>query len=189
METAKLILEFLRVLLSWPPMIVVVSIYLMWSQKHAITRLIDRIKQFNFPGGGFDAEYHPELPKEKSGQTLLAMPEGTKTPTTDPSKKLDTLEEDFNTFIFHGFQSNRKVLENLVDALWKKQGLSLFQTAPANLMDKVRRIRIIDPKARNDLQKIEELLSKSSPTRKEIMQSYIKSNLLVDYLRGLATRR
>lgn len=186
---AKLILEFLRVLLSWPPMIATVSIYLMWSQADAITRLIDRIKKVDFPGGGVDTEYPPELPKEKSGQTLLAGPAETKSLTTDPSKKLDILEDDFNKFVLYGFQSNRTVLENLVDVLWRKQGLGIFQKAPAAMMDKVRMINIIDPKARKDLQDIEDLRGRESVTRKEIIHAYIKSNLLVDYLRGLATRR
>lgn len=185
------LLEYLRVFLSWPPLIALALFYFMISHKDAIDRLIDRIKGFTFPGGVIDTEikYTPDLPNIKKDQVAS-------TPIREEKdsiqlKRLDILEKDFNSFIFHDLLSNRNILHKLITAIWKKSGHGLFKahTTPT-ISDMLIDIKSrIDPKAVEDFKDIENTVGTQNLTREEIIKTYIKSKLLADYFRSLVTRR
>jgi hypothetical protein len=195
MEIAKLLLEYLRVFLTWPPLLALVLFYLMTSQKTAITRLIDRIKQVNFPGGGIEAEY-PELPKEKSEQAISPpSPEESRSSPQDLLKKIDALDQDFDKYLRLNLQANKKIIANILAAIWRKSGGGLLTglvsrgEMPGTFLEKIQALRDrIDPRALEDLEYLARLDGKQLSSRRELMQACIKSKLLVDYLRGLATR-
>ncbi|MBI3354450.1 MAG: hypothetical protein HY034_06145 [Nitrospirae bacterium] len=188
MKVAELVLEYLRVILSWPFIIFIVLIYFMNSQKKAITRLIDRIKQVNFPGGSVETEkYDSELPKEVSKSVLSS--------NSDMTKRVELLEEDFNKFILLSLQSNKRIIDNLINAIWRKDRPRLLADivggeTTVSLSEKEQAIKnLIDPKALEDMDYIKRVLSNKSPSREEVMQAYIKSKFLLDYLNGIATHR
>ncbi len=187
MKTAEIALEYLRVILNWPPLISVVVVYVIITQREAITRLIDRIKQVNFPGGGIQTEYNSELPKEKSINLSSSISSGGE--DKDWQNKIAVLDKDFNNFIFSTLQSNKAILNNLLDALWRKPEFGGFRMAPPNFLEKAKQLSSsINPRAIEDLKYIDETLSKAF-SRENVMRAYIKSSFLVDYFRGLLVRR
>jgi hypothetical protein len=189
MEIAKIVLEYLRVLI-WP----LVVIYLAVSHKTAITRLIGRITRVNFPGGGLETKYNPEdLSKGNDEQVLLpTSAEASKSLSSDQLKdRIDRLDQEFSKHLFLDLQSNRRIIANLVDVAWRKYGLGLFgrESAQVSFSGKVEALGVrIDAKALDDLEYIKTILAKKPLLREELMQAYFKSKLLVDYFRGLATR-
>ncbi len=190
MKTSEIALEYLRVILNWPALISVVVVYFIITQREAITRLIDRIKQVNFPGVGIQTEYNSELPKEKSINLPSSISSGKK--DEDWQNKIAILDKDFNNFILLSLQSNKVILKNLLNALWRKPEFGGFGSSPpSDFLKKAQQLSNIAPKAIEDLQYIEETLSKVSKefSRKDITEAYIKSNIMIDYFRGLLVRR
>jgi hypothetical protein len=182
MEIAQLILEYLRVLI-WPLIVICLAV----SQKETISRLISNIKKVNFPGGSAETGTYPELPKEKDEQELLPIPDKDST-----DKRIDKLDREFNKFLLWDLQSNKRIIANLMDALWTKFGFRLMSggKVPVEFADQLEPLgERIDPKALDDLKYVEAIMKKRPPSREELMRAYLKSKVLVGYFRGLTTRR
>jgi hypothetical protein len=182
MNMAQLLLEYLKVLITWPFAILIVAIFFMISQRKAIARLIDRIRHVNFPGGKIDTEYNSELLKERSNPEIS-------TPSVDPSKRIEVLEKDFNNFILAAVESNNTILDNLIKVLMDKYGVNLFDENKDHSVKMQLLFDRIDKNAVKDYQAIQTILNKQTSSREELMQTYVKTKLLGDYFRGLATRR
>ena len=182
MEIANLVLEYLRVILSWPPLVIAALICFLVSQREPITRLIDRIRGLSFPGGELNAEpYEPPLEK-KSGEPA-ALPEKS---TSTSSGEID---REFTYFLNSSLKANRQIISKLIDVLWDKLGLSMFNREVKKIEEKMDRIKDrIDENAYRDLLSV---MNKDDqpPKRLDLINSYIKSKSLIDYLRSLATKR
>ncbi len=190
MEIAKMVMEYLRVLLAWPPLVAVVLLWFLVSQRDAIAGLIGRIKQVTFPGGGFETAQYSQLPApatETKNTTLKDMSPN----QNNVSARINVLERNFDDFLFLSFQSNVTIIMNLLDALRRKLMLDVFGgvSQPNTLLEKVQAIRgRIDPRAFEDLVEIAELMSKTPLPRERLIEAYSTSQLLIDYLRGPVTQ-
>ena len=75
-------LELLRVLLSAPPMTVLVVLGLVWVFKSDLKALVSRIATIKFPGGEFSTTSQTDRPEKTgpnelpTGSTEIALPEG-----------------------------------------------------------------------------------------------------------------
>ncbi len=190
MEIANLILEYLRVILSWPPLVITSLIYFLVSQRQPIARLIDRIRRLNFPGGELDAELRYEtLPENKSGDTTPPSGKGTSASSGETEPELSKIDLEFTYFLTSSLKVNRHIILKLVDVLWAKLGFDLFNPEVKTFDEKMNFIK--DKINKNACSDLFSVMDKSDPypKRQDLINVYIKSKGLVDYLRGLATRR
>lgn len=168
--------EFIQIIFSWSGVVLIISIVFLMSQRKAVTDLIGRIIRVKFPGGEIGANYkEPTLPK--------------KNPVKEDK---NTLEKDFDGFIFSGLYINKAILDNLVNALWRKFLLEMPHIKLTNASDKFKSLisrKLIDSKANDDFNFIEETLGKAIIPRQEAIQAFVRSNLLIDYLRSIATKQ
>lgn len=190
MTVSQFVLEILKVSGPWPPVVLVLMIVFMTSQRKSISDLIGRIIQIKFPGGGLELpkpEYQPNKVMQKSvpvGQYELH----TKSP--DFEDQINSLAVDFRKYMLLNLQSNKQVISNLLDVIWRNSGHGFFgnNQPPEDFMEKTRLLsNDIDQKAIKDLINLETILLKDQPTREELVQTSLTSNLLVEYFRGMAT--
>jgi hypothetical protein len=190
MPVAELLLKYIGVFFTWPPIIALVLIYFMWSQKDAVSQILIRIAELTswklaFPGGALEAtKYPPALPQEKEKLDLA--------PTKDEPKKADDLGTDFLKFLVHGITTNQSIIAKLMDRILAKELFAVLriQKVPERYLEKVQALQgKLDPQAIADLNEIEEVLR---GTRKEgrtkLIQVYLNSQTLVWYLSDLALR-
>ena len=130
MEIANLVLEYLRVILSWPPLVIAALIYLLVSQRVSIAKLIDRIRGFNFPGGGVNTEPSYASPVEKKSGEPAALP-GKSTSTSSGE-----IDREFTYFLNSSLSANRQIISKLIDVLWDKLGLSMFNREVKKIEEK-----------------------------------------------------
>lgn len=189
MEIANLVLEYLRVILSWPPLVITALFYFLVSQHASIARLIDRIRGFNFPGGELNIERYETPSENKNGETISSRGKGASASSGEMEPGLAEIDLEFTYFLTSSLEANRLIILRLVDVLWGKFLFSMFNPGVKTFDEKMNLIKDkIDKNAYRDLVSV---MNKSSPhpARQDLINVYIKSKLLVDYLRGLATRR
>ncbi len=188
MEIANLILEYLRVILSWPPLVIASLIYFLVSQRQSIALLMARIRRLNFPGGELNTEPYETPSENKNGETILPPGKGTSASSGEIKSELSKIDPEFTYFLTSSLEANRHIISKLVDVLWGKLGFELFNPGVKTLNEKMNLIKDkIDKNAYRDLLSVTNK-SDSHPTRQDLINIYIKSKYLVDYLRGLATR-
>lgn len=183
----NLILEYLKVILSWPPVVLLALYYFLFTQREPLARLIDRVKQVDFPGGGFKTDYMAPT-EEIGGQKNIPeiVVESKKIQPGDP-QKTDSLEQDFNTFIYIDFQSNAKIINLLIDRAWKKFKFP-FLKPPEEIVERAKSISNAIPIAvLEDLRIVMDFLTgkKRPSNRKDLMEVYIKSKFLINYFQNL----
>lgn len=175
----------MRVILTWPVLITIVLIYFLRSQKEVITHLIKRINQISFPGGKLDAGYDSNI--SKRAEILPASGTDGKNSAEDLPKKVSILESDFNNFLFESLQANKKIIHNLVDVFYRKG--SFFAHKSISFPEKIKAIgNSINVNALEDLRYIETITESAQTSRENIVKAYIKSKVLIDYLRGQVTK-
>lgn len=161
--------------------------YFLKTQADAIRGLIGRIKAISVLGGTLEAE---KVPYPEVSTTLPPLPVAadSNAQTSDSSKTLKTLERDFGRFIWESLQVNRGTMHNLMGVIWEKYGYRLFNPQTTLFRDKLQVVRSrLDQRAFDDMQLVE-TADKPPSSRNDLLTLHIKSQQLVDYLRGLATR-
>ena len=79
-----------------------------------------------------------------------------------------------------------------MNAIWRKFLLEMPHIKLTNASDKFKSLisrKLIDSKANDDFNFIEETLGKAIIPRQEAIQAFVRSNLLIDYLRSIATKQ
>lgn len=190
MPVAELLLKYIGVLFTWPPIIALVLIYFMWSQKDALNQILIRIADLTswklaFPGGALEAtKYPPAIPQEKEKLEL--------SPPKDEPKKADDLSTDFLIFLVHGITTNQGIIAKLLDRILAKQFSMLLGIGkvPEGYLEKVQALQgKLDPQAIADLNEIEVVLrGPQKHGRTELIGVYTKSQTLVWYLSDIALR-
>jgi len=187
MSFSQFILESLKVIVAWPLVVLLCSVLLLISQRKAISDLIGRIIQIKFPGGGLELpKYEPDKVTQKN---LLSEQHVSGTKSFDFENQVNSLDVDFRKYIVLNLQSNKQVVSHRLDAMWRNSSYGLFgnNQPPEDLIEKALLFsNQVDQKAIEDLKNIEAITLMDQPTREELIQASLKSNLLVEYFRRLA---
>ena len=195
MEIANLLLEYLRVIFTWPPLVMGSLIYFLVSQRPSIAQLresiallIGRIRGVSFLGGELKTEYETP-PENKNEETIPPSGKGTSASSGETEPRLAKFDHEFTYFLTSSLEVNRRIISKLVDVLWSKLGFELFNSKVRTFNEKMDRIK--DRINENAYQDLLGVMKESDPhlKRQDLINIYIKSKSLVDYLRGLATRR
>ena len=186
MDIAKLILEYLQVILSWPVLAALVLWYFLRSQHAVISQLLNRVKQIKYPGGSLEVEQI----SYSSPEELAPAPVINQNNNDDVQTGLKKLESEFVLFLVLGLETNEKIIDSLMGAICSKQGGTLFGRKLATIDEKISFLKDrIDKNAYKDLVSLfREKTKKGKDGRTGMIKEYIKSEALVDYLRGIATR-
>lgn len=185
------LIRLLSIFLAWPVIVLIISIYVFRSQRLAITRLLDRVRQLNFPGGGLEASpYDPDVLPKGNKQIALAD-SSNESPSRDKelSERVFALGLYFIQFLTQGIEANAKIIHNLLGVLWQKSGLGLSSKTPETLIGRIEGLASrLDQKVLHDLRELSDVF-KETKTQMELIDIFTRSNLLIDYLRALCTRR
>lgn len=187
MSVSQFVLESLKVIGAWPLVAFLCFVFFLISQKKAISDLIGRIIQIKFPGGGLELpKYEPDKVTQKN---LPSEQHVVVTKSFDFENQVNSLDVDFKKYIILNLQSNRQAIGNMLDAIWRSSSHGLFgnDQPPEDLIEKAQLFNYqVDQKAIADLKNIEAIMLMDQPTREELIQASLKSNLLVEYFRRLA---
>lgn len=196
MTRAELVLEFLRVLLSWPPLVALILFYFLRVHKDGLGLVINRFAEFvhwklTFPGGAIEAgNYPPVASQEKPHRDASeGIKEGTKLAKESPAKAQNDLEGEFTYFLRLGIETNLKIIETVVDKRWNKLMRGAFalmapKSSPSTVEEKIQAMgNFYDQRVLVDLSAIRNVLAQQTPApRSELITTYVKSQKLVWYL-------
>lgn len=184
MDIAKLILEYLQVVLSWPVLAALVLWYFLHSQHAVISQLLNRIKQIKYPGGSLEVVPYssPEIPPP--------APVINQNNNDDVQTGLKKLESEFVMFLVLSLETNEKIIDSLMGVICFKKGATVFGKELATRDERIDFLKgRIDKNAYKDLvYLLRESMKNGKDGRSGYVKDYIKSKALVDYLRSVATR-
>lgn len=196
MPTSLIVLEYIKVVLSWPVVVVFLSMIFMWTFRAAINALIGRVTGIVFPGGKVDApQYQPEVENDKA----LSAPQLSKTEkvssliTEHISNRMLGIEKDLGEFFAYKLHANLANIEYFLDILWSKSGNACFsgKTRPASAIETIKTLSgLIDPRVIEDVEYILGVFNLYSKSRQMNRSNFLtaikKSEAIIDYLRRLA---
>jgi len=102
-DAAKLVLEYLRVIFAWPPIVGAVLVLFLALQRTAVARLLDRIRRLSYPGGEMEMPHYDPQPAAAPTPEIKSAPqEGDATVTA--------LARDFDHFLFVSVQAGMRII-------------------------------------------------------------------------------
>ena len=190
MEIAQIVLDFLRILFSWP-VVIGVLLYLFFREyRPEIGRLIERIRRLAFPGGELAAENYPIQPPERESSSEASSEASPPQPQSVKTAEVEDLAKDFDSFLWEAISLNRTIIQIMIDHLWNKKIGSMAgagaqpATTLTEKMHQLRKISDIPSGATRDLSLIENVTRQIS--RQELLLAHRRSEALVWYVtRGI----
>ncbi len=184
------LISLLSIFLAWPAVVLVITVYLLISQRPAISRLLDRIKHVNFPGGGLETNpYNPDLSPGGNKQIALADTSNRElSKEKELSERVFALDVYFIQLLTQSIEANAKIVYNLLGVLWQKFGLSFTSKTPETLIGRIEGLTSrLDQDVIHDLRELSDSF-KETNTQRELIDILTRSNLLIDYLRAICNR-
>ena len=193
MSVAELLLRYIGVVLTWPPVVALIFLYFIGSQREAIAKLIDRIAEIVFPGGSLKLPPYDGIEAQSQGGPDTKKPSAQESVSTkEETEAFEPTDKAFQVLIVRGISSNQAIIAQLLDRLWIKFRYPLFKTGnpPERYLDKVQAMEgVLNQNVTNDLNRIEKATrgdEKKGIT--DLAYVYLTSQKLVWYLSDTATR-
>lgn len=193
MDTAKLVLEYLTLALSWPVILGLLVAYFLKRHGQAVNNILTRVNSVSFPGGvTLGTTVYPSEPTNQGNKN----DKGDITVRFSPNKVLEpveSLEIDFISFLWQGIAVNRATIGLEIDRLWTqlKHGpvppTILTGSESKTHSDKLRVMMgnfKIDEQAIKDFDEIDGV-NKKAP-RSDLVRAYTKSENLKTYISKLS---
>ncbi|MCX5724725.1 MAG: hypothetical protein NTX84_09490 [Nitrospirae bacterium] len=193
MSVADILLKYLSVLLAWPPVVGIMLLYFLGSQREAIGRLIDRIAEIVFPGGSLKLPLYEGEDKvsTREGPEILLNKAPEAVPPKEEAKVPKSTGDAFLVLITNGLSSNQSIIAQLLDRIWIKSNLSGSQARPPEgYLNKVDALAgVLDRNVIRDLRRVESAL-RGDECEKLTTRVYIynASQKLIWYLTEVANR-
>ncbi len=181
MEIAKLVLEYVQVLFSWPVIFGGLVFYFLKQHGQLVSVILQRLTSVSLPGG---VTLNLPYPSSSDPPPLApALPQ--KGGTTE------SIEKDFTDFLWQGIAVNRLNVKLEINRLWSQLGPGFFldvqhsqaATEAATDLEKMQammKAKRISEKAVEDFVFVGGL--KGDAARKDLLAGYRKSNVLYGYL-------
>jgi hypothetical protein len=186
MDIAKLVLEYLTLLLSWPVVLGLLVVYFLKRHGQAVNNILTRVNSVSFPGGvTLGTAVYPSEPTDQSDSGVRFSRKAT--------EPVEALDKDFSNFLWQGIALNRVAVGLEIDRLWTQlMGGPFPPTILTGSESKTQaeKLRVmkdkykIDERAIQDFDFLEEL-TKDRP-RSDLVLAYNKSHALKAYLSRLS---
>lgn len=193
MDIAKLVLDYLTLVLSWPVVLGALVLYFLKRHGPAVNNILTRVNSLSFPGGvTLGTAVYPPEPTPATPPRPIDGPQFSPR-VVDP---IERLEKDFSGFIWQGLIANRSLVRLEIDRLWNQVMAGAFPltiltgSQAQTHFEKLKVMKDIfklNERAISDFDFLENL-AKDKP-RQELMSAYNKSNLLKWYLSDLSSRK
>lgn len=187
MDIAKLVLEYLTVLFSWPVVLGLLVAYFLIRYGSLVDSFLARTNKVSFSGVTLEKAEYPSAepsPVDKAAPSDSGVPLSRKAP--DLAEQLD---RDFTSFLWHGISLDRLAVGIEIDRLWQQL---LSRPFPPTILTgsqaqtQVEKLRVLKNEFKIDERAIQDFtflegLTKEAP-RTVLAQAYGKSQTLKSYL-------
>jgi len=194
MAIAQLLLQYLQVILSWPPMIVLVLLYLLFTQRTPLTRILEGFAaatawKLSVRGVGVEVSKYPPGEDPEIADKVVKQIEVQKTTQ-------ETASSDFTHFLVRGIVINQSVISKLLDEVWQKQltmerMFGVGKKPPERYLDKVDSVKeMLQDTAVKDLIYLETALRGDKKLETDdLINLFFKSQDLIGYLKDFVLRK
>jgi hypothetical protein len=193
-----IVLEYIKVVLSWPVIVGVLAVLSMCRFKDVLGVLIGRVTGMQLPGGVKLEIPRPELEKIDNRKNTDIKSNVNKEEVTSTEKlgdKLVEIDKDLNDFYLSVLNTNMLVIKNLIVSIWEKSPFSLFKKErPKKLIDMLKALGgQIDLNAIKEMENIKATTDEFNVSRKIDRKKFLNniqaSELLIDYFRRVLTSK
>ena len=178
MEVARLVLEYLKISVSWPVVFCLVVVYFLKRHGQVVNTLLLRLSSVSLPGGvKLDMPYDPTASDPPQPAPVLPLKEG----------DIESLKKDFVEFLWQGIVVNRINIGKEIDRLWSQQGPAFFlDVQNTKTVTELEKLQTITKGSRNGEKAVEDFVFlgglKGDFARKDLLAGYRKSSVLSGYL-------